>query len=730
MTWKHEGSGCTSPGCDGVRRMIYPSDPCGCASVACSCLCEGYGKCNVCGLLFQVAPRDMNGAPAPLEDVMTTKTQAKKTEPVVPVVPVVTQVQTNAKAGGEATLGQYTLILGDNGTGKTTLLHALSLALCGVAYDVAGVDTETRDESLRRVLAPEAEELYAMARVGEWDPTDGGGWHRWWKAPGQKAQRSSAGWGAAKVFPVQGLRAVFGGSNETRRKWLGRATAAYVDKLAYEVALEEVPASRRDRVVVYMGRGQGSITDRLEHAAASAAADALQASRDLGAATKALKMVGDAMPNADRLAGVTTELAGLSVPVVGGVTREDHEAAHRLYVELTAGIAELRGHQGEAVAAVAQHDAYLADKPAPKGLSGGALVAVQAVRAALNVQMRAADGGSGACVLCTHDHGVDVMRGRTIALIADCDGLLNPTDEHGEARQARAAWAARASMLEGQLQTQLGRQAAVATDVRRPVVEVGNSNAHHAALTMERDALVRAQAAADRRGELRRQRNELEEAQRVLKLDAASVKQLRDAVVGQALPRFVTAVSAFLPQKETLHVKDDGGHVEIGLTKADGTIALAPSGAEEARLLLAIGAATAVVADHPVILIPDERQWTPATLRSVMNVLETAPCQVVLVSTVKPKRISRNSPWVTVDLNDAGPRGGGKKVTEDPPPVAEVVPVSTAPAPLPPTTLFPGSGDTAEACVLPDGRVVAHGVIVEPRWAVYKWVIVADEEAA
>ncbi len=57
-TWADEGAACTS--CpEGQLYMVVASDPCTCDEARCICLAEGYARCDSCGDLSQVFPRDM-----------------------------------------------------------------------------------------------------------------------------------------------------------------------------------------------------------------------------------------------------------------------------------------------------------------------------------------------------------------------------------------------------------------------------------------------------------------------------------------------------------------------------------------------------------------------------------------------------------------------------------------------------------------------------------------------
>lgn len=64
--WAHEGLSCDCG--TGKFYMVHPSDACECHEAQCICLAEGYAKCDSCGSLRQVWPREMVAMWKPVED--------------------------------------------------------------------------------------------------------------------------------------------------------------------------------------------------------------------------------------------------------------------------------------------------------------------------------------------------------------------------------------------------------------------------------------------------------------------------------------------------------------------------------------------------------------------------------------------------------------------------------------------------------------------------------------
>ena len=51
---------------DGRMFMVHPSEACACSAAICRCLAEGYGRCDSCGTLRQIWPREMTAAWEPV----------------------------------------------------------------------------------------------------------------------------------------------------------------------------------------------------------------------------------------------------------------------------------------------------------------------------------------------------------------------------------------------------------------------------------------------------------------------------------------------------------------------------------------------------------------------------------------------------------------------------------------------------------------------------------------
>jgi energy-coupling factor transporter ATP-binding protein EcfA2 len=132
-------------------------------------------------------------------------------------------VSSNVKKGVDVDLSRLTLLVGPNGSGKTSVQNALELALCGFASDVEGRDKVKLAHALAR-LGPGDQPLISKVTLSDgrdasWTlkPNKKGGFHDPEHVPPN---------GIRVIFPVADVREVLGSSPETIRTWLmGRVSA-------------------------------------------------------------------------------------------------------------------------------------------------------------------------------------------------------------------------------------------------------------------------------------------------------------------------------------------------------------------------------------------------------------------------------------------------------------------------------------------------------------------------
>ena len=153
-------------------------------------------------------------------------------------------------------------------------------------------------------------------------------------------------------------------------------------------------------------------------------------------------------------------------------------------------------------------------------------------------------------------------------------------------------------------------------------------------------------------------------------LKTAFLKVMHDALDGAA-DAICKKVGSFLPKNEALVFEPSGGSLTIGLSRQKEKHT-ALSGSTEARLLAAIASG---LSDGSSLIVVDDRMWDPLTLGKTMEVLEKAPCQVVVMSTIKPRGRKRSAwnyvevartPGKPLEVNDGQRKELGKGGQSDP----------------------------------------------------------------
>ena len=116
-------------------------------------------------------------------------------------------------------------------------------------------------------------------------------------------------------------------------------------------------------------------------------------------------------------------------------------------------------------------------------------------------------------------------------------------------------------------------------------------------------------------------------------------------LIAKPLKEYCRRVNKFLPKGDKFGVEHDITNFRIYLERA-GIKHYALSGSAESRTLGAMGAA---LCESGGVLILDDRMWDSKNLAKTMERLEKSPCQVLMMSTFKPRGRAR-SEWNYVEI--------------------------------------------------------------------------------
>lgn len=561
-------------------------------------------------------------------------------------------VRSNVKKGVDCELSRLTLLVGPNGSGKTSVQNAIELAACGFASDVEGRAKVKKGDMLAKLGPATATPLTAEVelsdgRKAKWKltPNKRGGYHE----PEHVAPND-----LTVVFPVQEVREILGGSVDTVRMWLMSRVgstvreADVVDKLP-----DDVQDVYRDRAKRVRRDGMNEVDVLL---AVIEAAD--KEARALDAESKTAKQVIDTMSE-----GMGDE------PTAGDIEAGEQAVAEAedRYREAQRSSGQQRPNLEELrLSAVAAVEAFKAAAETAR-LAFSAVPPLHPQEEAL-IEFRSkmadictvtVDVGSKNCLVC--DSPLNVGLGHRAA-------LLRRENESGAAAVAARRLAERkqgeADALRGIAEGRVQQYAAA----ERLVKELGPDPSD--ALQAIGDDVVKVRSELNEMKLRKRQWTNVRAAKDQVRRNSDAANKLKDlsgacgevveALLQQAQKKFETVVQSHLPasDKFALVLTENKKPVcRMGFRRGK-TLHTALSGAEWARLTLALGCAT-FKADATVLAIftPEERAFDPDTLAAVMNALANAPGQVILQSPNSPSNNYR-SEWRVVDLEEnttAGP---------------------------------------------------------------------------
>ena len=126
------------------------------------------------------------------------------------------------------------------------------------------------------------------------------------------------------------------------------------------------------------------------------------------------------------------------------------------------------------------------------------------------------------------------------------------------------------------------------------------------------------------------------------------LKRVLAELMEDPFSNYEVAVNEFMAGNDLFKINAVTGNITFGLVRPDG-LHTALSGSTEARVIAAMGAALADQSDTPGVIVMDDRMWDADMLGKTMAALENCPCQVIIMSTIRPKGRPR-SKWTYVEV--------------------------------------------------------------------------------
>jgi len=539
----------------------------------------------------------------------------------------VRKVHSNVKKGVDLEIGPRVLLVGPNGSGKTSVQNAIELATCGYATDVEGRVKVKVNYALGR-LGPGDQPLWSEVEFSDgtkasWrlKPNKKGGYHD----PEVDVPQN-----IRVVFPVADVREVLSGSPETVRTWLmGRVAADLSEQDILDRLPESLHAEYRRMAKPFRQPGWSEI-DVLLTVQESAKKEARSADAEAKKAKQVIEMMAEGMgdePTAAELARAERAvLAAEAAYAEGGrhgrPAMPDVERFRREAMDAVQAFQKASETAGLAKAAIP-----------PMHPSEEALIEFRAKVAAVAEVTVAVK--SQTCLVCDSPLGVIDM-GHKAQLLrhqnASGAAAVQAARTHREKEAEAARLQATATRLVGVFQqAERDAQTLASTpqvDIQALGDEVVRARSALNDLKLQKRSWTNLRAAKDDVKNLGSKATRFEEL-----ITAAA--EVVDELLKIAHKKFEKAVQAFLPPEDKfamILVENKKPVCRMGF-KRGSTLHTALSGAEWARLTLALGCAT-FKADESTLAIftPEERAFDGETLAQVMSALSSAPGQVLLQS--------------------------------------------------------------------------------------------------
>ena len=543
----------------------------------------------------------------------------------------VKQVEHNIKGGGTVELGPRTLIVGPNGAGKSAVVNAVEAALTGRVSDIAG----------RKLVSSGPELLSLGNESGAWSVAtlDDETTAEWNVAPrtsggAKRAVRK----GPQGVLPLREVLDALTGSADKARRYLLRhachaveendiLTKMHPDALARYRRLSDTSLSAVDNLLLI----NETAKERLR--GASQERDAAKKTRDAAAMSlgpaPGVQAVNAAEGRWQAAQAVVTEAQRL-------VLTAEQAAAHLPGVDTSYQQDALR----EAVQAALEEQAELLGVldglPAPSAKAEALLLLLDAM-----AEHREED-----CFACGQSrplswdsHYMSLKR-----------SLSSPESSARRAQVEEELALLNSQVIRGErkLEAMVGmRQRLQAARVISPISLEEAQERLQVAVTAEETCRAEWQSQAATQ-HAHRAVDIARETERAAAAEVEGWTYLRaicsslvEELVEGAVSTFTARVQRFLPETDEFGIRLTTNSIRYGLVEgaADNRVLhTALSGAEWARVSLALAAVCTPEEADVSVLVPEDRAWDAKTLKGVLKGLSDYDGQVIVTTTVKPFR--------------------------------------------------------------------------------------------
>jgi hypothetical protein len=561
---------------------------------------------------------------------------------------IVERVRSNVKKSVDVTLSRLTLLVGPNGSGKTSVQNAVELATSAFASDVEGRVKVRMNHALGR-LGPGDSTLWSEVEFSDgskasWKlkPNKKGGFHD----PEHDVPQN-----IKVIFPVADVREVLGGSPESIRTWLMSRVASDIREADI---LDRLPEDLHDAYRELAAKMRLPEWSEIDVLLAVSEAGKKEIRSNEAEAKKARQVI-DTMTDGMGMEPTSSEIERAEAEVIR--TEEAYSEGCNRPVSYPPNLDAIRSEALIAVGAFqrAAETAQLAKAAIPPmHPSEEALIEFRGKVA--DIAEVTANLNSPTCLTCDGPLGITDMRLKGQLL---------------RQQNATGAAAVHASRIHREKEAEADRLRAAALRLAEALQNAERQASEYkyepqVDLRALGDAVVRARSSMNELKLQKRTWNNMRSAKDdVRRLSERSKKyeslvEAASDVVDELLKishkKFEAVVQAYLPSTDKFAlvlVENKKPVCRMGFRR-DEQLHTALSGAEWARLTLALGCATYKPTPETLpIFTPEERAFDPVTLREVMVALAQAPGQVLLQSPAKPAGRTPKD-WRVIEMTSTG----------------------------------------------------------------------------
>lgn len=523
----------------------------------------------------------------------------------------VKQVVSTVKKSCSVQLGPKTLLVGPNGSGKTTVIQSIELATSGFATDLEGRDLVQQQGALQRLFPDNA-----IPSAECW--LDDGTHFIWEMKPktGQGAEGFHEPSGQRPIpvhWPLREIQQVLLGDASKVARWLEEQV---IGTRSLEEVIKDLPPEVKAEVIFLSKKAGNSDLMALANLAKNEARALRMGATKLEKTIEQM-VVGIPSPLTDfEVQNLKADLAKATAAPVG-ITQDQHAALKRLFDLKSADWVRLEEEKHQI----------------PK-VSSNLLAALDRLNKAkgLSRQHQAYFHDAAACFVCGKGTAEDLKKYQveldTLVATVSSSVSKEDMDRRTSIEQTQAQIIVELRQLKAQMDQPIIEPSSIDVGIVQGKLASNEVSVRAwANYEASRKSLLRDRVKADH----------LTTASKILSELGKSILQKKKA-------EFEAKVNQYLPSSDVFTI--DLHASRVGL-KRGSDLHTALSGAEYSRVLLAL-AAVCFDPNGISILAPPDRAWDAQTLSLVMSSLSSVEAQVIIMSTVQPAHVPPGWTVVTV----------------------------------------------------------------------------------